>query len=224
MSEPKGNRSTLPYVLLILLLSITLRSVQAQQALTPADGRYRLHKSDVIQVSFHLTPELDSSVVIQPDGFATIPNIGDVHLLNLTLDQATAEITAKAEQRLNKPEITVSLKDFERPHFFAGGEVGRPGKYNIEGPLSALQAIQIAGGLKDTAQASKVLLLHPIADGMATTRIIDLKHLEQTSNRSAEIEVQSGDILIVKENTFTRVQRVVKLVNPGVYVPLGGQF
>ena len=206
--------------LLLGLLLLVGRHSFAAQSISPSESTYRLHVSDVIQVAFHLTPELDATVTIQPDGFATIPNIGSIKLSDLSLAEATASVTRKADERLNHPDLTLTLKDFERPHFFVGGQVGKPGKYILEGPTSAIQAVQVGGGFKDSAAATHVLLLHPLGDGVAETHILDLGHINGNNRHDPEVAIANGDVLLVKENTFTKVSRYVKLLNPGIYVPL----
>ena len=39
-------------------------------------------------------------------------------------------------------------------------------------------------------------------------------------SHNEEIAVQPKDMLVVSTDRFTRVSKVVKLVNPGIYVPL----
>ena len=92
------------------------------------DPRYRLQPTDAVEIHYRYTPEFDQAVTIQPDGFVTLPIVGDLKLQGLTLDQAKSAILAKASLRLLEPEITLVLRDFEKPYFVVGGEVGAPGK------------------------------------------------------------------------------------------------
>src|SRR5208282_37084 len=103
------------------------------------------------------------TVTVQPDGFVTLQIVGDLKLQGLTLEQLTAAILEKAAQRLNDPEVTIVLRYFEKPYFVVGGEVGAPGRFEMRGAVTALQAIQMAGGFKTaSAKYSQVLLFRRI--------------------------------------------------------------
>jgi len=54
---------------------------------------------------------------------------------------------------LHEPEVTVTLKDFDKPYFLASGEVARPGKYELRGDLTVNEAVAIAGGFTQQAGA-----------------------------------------------------------------------
>ncbi|SEC61135.1 polysaccharide biosynthesis/export family protein [Terriglobus roseus] len=189
------------------------------QFLHHGTGRYQLRSNDEIKVTYHLTPDLNATVSVQPDGYVALPEIGEVRLAGLSLDEATEAITMKAAARLNKPEVSVEIVRFEKPHIFVGGNVGKPGQYTLNGPLTALQAIQVAEGFKDTANMKHVLLIRPIGEGVGETTVLNLKR-SGSKHTTTETFVQDGDTLIVPENNLTAVSRYVKLINPGVYYPL----
>lgn len=137
-------------------------SSQAQPDLERRDARYRLCASDVIALTFPLTPEFDQTVSIQPDGFASLMAIGDVHLEGLTTQESAAAVRTAYSGILNAPIVTIDLKDFNKPYFIAGGQVGHPGKYDLRGETSATQAIAIAGGFNDSSKHSQVLLFRRV--------------------------------------------------------------
>src|SRR5580700_5158181 len=138
-------------VFLIILLSTGAVSAQAP-TFAEHDPRYCIQPSDVIEVHYRYTPEFDQTVTVQPDGFVSLQIVGDLKLQGLTLDQVKAAILAKANLRLKDPEITLVLKDFEKPYFVVGGEVANPGRFEMRGQVTAVQAIAMAGGFK-TASA-----------------------------------------------------------------------
>jgi polysaccharide export outer membrane protein len=210
------NRSIVALLGLVLCAPIAMRSQFLHHGGT---GRYQLRSNDQIKVTYHLTPDLNATVFVQPDGFVALPEVGEVRIAGLSLDEATEAITMKASARLNKPEISVEIVKFEKPHIFVGGNVGKPGQYTLDGPLTALQAIQVAEGFKDTANMKHVLLIRPIGEGVGETTVLNLKRTG-SKHTTTETFVQDGDTLIVPENNLTAVSRYVKLLNPGVYYPL----
>ena len=111
--------------------------------------------TDVVEVHYRYTPEFDQTITVQPDGFVNLQIVGDLKLQGLTLDQVKAAILEGASRRLKDPEITLVLKDFEKPYFVVGGEVANPGKFEMRGRVSAVQAIAMAGGFKTLARNTR---------------------------------------------------------------------
>ncbi len=189
----------------------------ANPALVKRDVRYQLHPSDLLEVNFRLSPEFNASVPVQPDGYVTLPNLGSVKVAGLTLDEATVQIRAKAAERLNEPEVTVALKQFETPYFIVGGQVANPGKVEKHGTVTVLAAVQLAGGFKEGAQTKQVVLIRQVDSERAETKLINYKYLLQHPQANEDIELQAGDMLYVPQNTLSKISPYVKLLSPGVY-------
>jgi polysaccharide export outer membrane protein len=132
-------------------------------------------------------------------------------------------ILEKAAQRLNDPEVTIVLKDFVKPYFVVGGEVGAPGRFEMRGAVSPLQAIAMAGGFKTaSAKHSQVILFRRVGPDLAKTQILNLKAAMDPSATESPADLHSGDVLIVPQNRISKIERFVKWGNFGIYAnPLG---
>ena len=181
--------------------------------------RYHLQPSDVLEIHYRYTPEFDETVTVQPDGFVSLKIIGDVKLEGLTLEKIRAVILAKASQRLKDPEITLVLKEFEAPYFIVGGEVQNPGRFQVHGTVTAIQAIAMAGGFKYSAKYSQVVLFRRIGGELAKTQVLNLKAAITGSTSELNIELQPGDTLIVPQNSISKIERVILfLAQPRLYL------
>ncbi len=182
------------------------------------DPRYRLQPTDVIEVQYRYTPEFNQTVSIQPDGFVSIQVVGDVKLQGLTLDEAKMLIVEKSKARLKDPEVTLTLKEFEKPYFVVGGEVANPGRFDLRGDTSAIEAIARAGGFKtNSAKHSQVILFRRVGPTLAKTEILNLKAVTQAPFTEPDAALRSGDVLIVPQNQVSKIERFVKWVNVGAY-------
>jgi polysaccharide export outer membrane protein len=205
---------------LVLLLSFGLQAADVPPGFR--DRRYRLQPTDRLELAYRYTPEYNESLTIQPDGFVSIKLIGDLKLEGLTLDEARTTILSGLKTRLNDPEITVTLQDFVHPSYTVAGLVGSPGRYEIHGRVNAIEAIAIAGGFKDSAKHSQVILFRRVSPDMAQTHILNLKKLMDPSHPHLEegVDIEAGDLLVVPKNRVSKIADYVHWVSVGSYIPL----
>jgi len=97
------------------------------------------------------------------------------------------------------------------------GEVVQPGKFEIRENVTALQAIILAGGFKDSAKSSQIILFRKINSEMAEVKVINLKKIKRTSDLEKDLALQAGDMLMVPQNTITKIERYMKLANIGLF-------
>lgn len=183
------------------------------------DSRYRLQPTDSLELHYRYTPEFDQTVTVQPDGFVALQVVGDLKLQGLTLDEAKAAILEGASRRLKDPEITLVLKDFERPYFVVGGEVKNPGRFEMRGEVTAVEAIAMAGGFNSlSALHSEVILYRHFGQDLAKTKLLNLKAATSQSSTEPLAVLRSGDVLFVPQNHISKIERFVKWGSWGVWV------
>jgi polysaccharide biosynthesis/export protein len=168
---------------------------------------YRLRKSDVVEIRFTFSPEFDQVVTVQPDGFVALRAEGNIVAEGLTLAGLHDAIVKAYESALRDPEVSVILKDFERPYFVAGGQVGRPGKYELRAPRTAAEAVAMAGGFTDASKHSQVVLFRRIGDGVVETHVLNLKAMLASRNLHEDLELRAGDMLFVPQNRISKIRK-----------------
>jgi polysaccharide biosynthesis/export protein len=189
---------------------------QGTSGFAQRDTRYLLQPTDVLEIKYRYTPEFNQTVTVQPDGFCTLDLTGDFKVAGLTVDQARELIIAKASVRLKDPEIAVVLKEFEKPYFVVGGEVGHPGRFDLRGATSPLEAIAIAGGFKTSSKHSQVIRYRRVGPDLGEAKILDLKTPMNTPVVEAGMDLRSGDVLVVPQNLISKIERFVKWGNFGM--------
>ncbi len=204
------------FVILTFVLCLIPQISRADEQLHQRT-RYTLHAGDVISLDYRYTPEFNQTVTIQPDGYVTLDIVGDVKIAGLTLDEVHDQIVKMASSRLNHPELNLTLKDFEHPYIVVAGEVAKPGKFELRDDTTALQAIMLAGGFKDSARDTKVVLFRRINQQMAEVRQLNLHNVRRTSDLEHDTELQPGDMLLVTRNKLEHLSRFMKATNLGLY-------
>ena len=203
---------------LFLMICTLAQSQDGSGKFASREPRYRLEPNDVVELQYRYTPEYNQTVNVQPDGFVTLQLLGDVKLGGLTLTEGRAAVLDRARTRLRDPEITLLLKEFEKPHFVVGGEVNSPGRFELRGNITVNEAIAMAGGLKAaSAKHSQVLLVRRVNETFADARVLDLKEILRTKAFAEDQTLRAGDMVIVPQNVISKIERFVKWVNIGVY-------
>lgn len=179
---------------------------------------YKIQQSDTLELTFTFAPEFNQTILVQPDGYVSLRMAGSLHAAGLSVPAFASQVETAYSSILNQADVNVSLKDFERPYFLAAGEVGKPGKYDLRGETTLLQATAIAGGLTDRAKASRVILFHQVAAGYAETKTVNLKRILKGGNMAEDIQLHRGDLLFVPKNRFSKIARFIPTGNLGMYM------
>ena len=198
----------------------TFATALAGQTLAVHYPEYHLLQNDVIEVRFRYTPELNQIVTVRPDGRVSLEATGTFVAADLTVDEFKARVVQLSAARLVDAEVTVLLKEFEKPSVMVEGEVATPGRVELRSHLSALDAIAMAGGFKVAAKQSHVLLLRKDIYGAGNTRVLDLKSLIAKDKLEEVTQLRPGDVIYVTQDTLSKVERLVHLGQFGaIYSP-----
>ena len=179
---------------------------------------YRLNRSDVVALSFTLSPEFDQTLTVQPDGYTFLKDAGPVLAQGLTLEEFRAAVRQAYTGYLHDPQVAVALKEFEHPYFVAGGEVGHPGKYELRADTSIMEAVQIAGGFTHQAKHSQVVLFRHVNDDVVEAHVFDLKKMLREKSFSEVSLLRPGDLVFVPQNSISKIERFISKPDLSMYV------
>jgi polysaccharide export outer membrane protein len=179
--------------------------------------RYRINPSDILELTFPLSPEFNQTVTVQPDGYITLRGVGDLPVAGQTLPELSESIKAAYSKILQDPEINVDPKEFEKPFFTVGGQVGKPGKFDWYGDITLTQAIAIAGGFTDASKHSQVLLFRRVSDQWTEARIINVKKMMSARDLQEDPELKPGDMLFVPKNALSKIKPFLPTSSVGAF-------
>src|SRR5438552_2224375 len=186
---------------------------------TVTEERYRLQPGDVLEIQFRYSPEFNQTVTVQPDGYVTLEIGGDLKVAGFTIEQTRTAILRQARTRLQDPVATVVLKEFQRPYFVVAGEVNQPGKIEMRERVTAIQAIMFAGGMKETAKSSQVVVFRTINNSdMAEVKLLNLKSIRRTSDLENDLTLQAGDMVFVPRDKISKIERFMKLASVAAFM------
>ena len=142
---------------------------------TDYEPPYRIYPGDELDITIPSAPELSKTVTVQPDGRVSLQLIQQVMAADRTTDELQQSLSQAYASQLVRPEVYVGVKTATPLKVFVGGEVDKPGVYDMPGDINALQAIIEAGGFKTTARRGLVAIIRRGPSGRAMMRTVDLK-------------------------------------------------
>lgn len=181
--------------------------------------RYHVRSSDVLHISFAITPEFDQTVTVQPDGYITLRGAGDLYVAGKTVPEVVQALETTYAKILHDPLIDVLLTDFEKPYFIAGGQVSRPGKYELRGDTTVTEAVQIAGGFTEKSKHSKVVIYRKVPDGWAEVSQLDIKKMLAHNDLTEDVHLHPGDMIFVPQNETSKIKAFLPSTGLGMSVP-----
>lgn len=188
------------------------------QSMPAPDGAYRLHAGDTLSLDFRLSPELNQTVIIDPDGSVSLEVIGRVELAGLSVSQARALILSKEAEHLVEPELSLQLTNFQHFYVVVAGEVNLPQKIEIREDMTALQAIMLSGGIKISGRETQVLLYRRVNDEYAEVHQLNMK-IKKTAQLDNDMRLEAGDLILIPRNKVESVSRYVRIVGLNYSVP-----
>ncbi|MEI2414845.1 SLBB domain-containing protein [Orrella sp. JC864] len=156
---------------------------------------------DTLGINVFGQPELGAQVTIDADGQITVPFLGVLTVQGLS-PTAVGQLIAdglRSKGYLRDPQVGVEVVRVRSRIASILGEVNRPGRYPIEGRLTLLELLAMAGGLKDGA-ADTAVILRGQDDGPARQRIeLFVGNRQQPARELQDLALQAGDIVYVSQ-------------------------
>jgi polysaccharide biosynthesis/export protein len=180
-------------------------------------GRYRITPGDVLELKFPFVPELDQTLTVQPDGYVTLREAGDVRVQGHTLPELRTEVLGKYAGILRDPALTIVLKEFEKPYFIASGQIAKPGRYELRGATTLTQALAYAGGPSSGAKLSEVVLFRRFTADTVSVRQIDVKQMYDRRDLTEDPLLRPGDMILVPKSLLGKLAPVMPRLNMGLY-------
>jgi polysaccharide export outer membrane protein len=160
------------------------------------------------------------TVTVMPDGKIRLPGIGEVCVQGFSLNQL------KRELNLRYGEVVVGIDTeplliAQAPHFVhVLGQVGTPGRIELDAPTTVLAAIAAAGGNQVGGNLRQVVVFRRAEDWRIISTMLDLKGamLGKRPTPADEIWLRDGDVIVVPNKPITRFNNwAAQIFTDGLY-------
>lgn len=195
------KRSTIHVLAIVALLS----SVIAPHVIAQTgdewsrwtSGRYRITPGDVLEIAFPFVPELNQTVTVQPDGYVSLKEVSDMRLQGRTVAQVKADLLDAYGEFVRDPVLTVTLKEFQAPYFIAGGDITKPGRYELRGATTLTEALALAGGPIRGANLSNVVIFRQSPNEQLEVKQVNVRSMYGKRDLSEDVLLRPGDMVFV---------------------------
>ncbi|NER82417.1 MAG: hypothetical protein F6K42_23210 [Leptolyngbya sp. SIO1D8] len=157
--------ATLKYLSIFLVVSNLSLTASAQSSFTPQSSTrletslaaepYILGAGDQVGIEVFRVPEYSGEYEVLVDGALSLPMVGQVFVLGLTLEQAQERISQAYSIRLRRPIINVRLLSPRPLRIGIAGEVSHPGSYTLA--REGTQFPSLVAALEEEFESSSLL-------------------------------------------------------------------
>lgn len=126
---------------------------------------YEIGAGDVLRVSVTGQPGLSGEYPVDSTGMLGYPLVGKVKAAGLTTQALEKKlVTLLSDGYLKRPDVSISVKEFNSLRVFVTGEVGKPGPYALKGDRTLLTLMGDLGALQQDVGHEAVIVRPPESD------------------------------------------------------------
>lgn len=169
------------------------------------EATYQIGVGDVVSVNVWGNPDLSLQVPVRPDGFISMPLIGDVQASETDAETLAARISQVLSDQIRNPQVTVIVTQVNSTEYTSRvrvtGAVSSPRSIPYARGMSVLDAILEAGGPNDLASANRAKLYRTV-EGRLIELDIRLDDILLRGNLETNYPIRPGDVITVPERLF----------------------
>ena len=185
--------------------SIATTPARSNSATRPVGGISAVGPGDTLQVTVFGQPELSATITVSVAGNIVVPVVGSIAVNGMSPATVAGKVAAglRSKNYLQDPQVSVEVLQVRSQMTSILGEVMRPGRYPLEGELSLLELLAMAGGLKETADDTAVLLRkstspNAVEPGASQSRLELYVGGRQALSRAVQdVPLVAGDVVYI---------------------------
>lgn len=206
------------YAILIFMLSLFLTGCAASARNAPPAAspsmqtsssaqtpEYQIRAGDQLDIKFFYNPDLNEQALVRPDGRISLQLAHEIIAAGLTPAQLTDVLTKKYAVELDKPEITVIVRSFAGQRVYVDGEVNKPGIINLITPMTVVQSLAEAGGVKDTARTSELVIIRRGPDKKPIALVMNMEKVVDGTDMGRDLYLMPNDIVYVPKSRIANL-------------------
>ncbi len=170
-----------------------------------AEPEYRLGDGDVVRVNVWKNPDLSVRVPVRPDGYISVPLVGDVLAGGRTPDEISRDTESKLQQFIRTPRVSIIVEELHSAEFqnrvrVVGG-VAQPKSISHRSGMTVLDLVLEAGGLNEFASGEAAKLYRTV-EGVPEVYPVYLNSILNRGVLDTNYALAPGDVISIPERRF----------------------
>ncbi|MFO1406407.1 MAG: polysaccharide biosynthesis/export family protein [Steroidobacteraceae bacterium] len=183
---------------------------------------FRIGAGDQLAVTVYQEPDLSvERAVVRPDGYISLPLIGDVRAGEQAVPDLASDITTRLARYVLDPKVNVRLDDMKSATYTVYGEVVTPGTFPLASRTTISAAIARSGGLKQGNYRASTIeiadLRHAFIARDGHVLPVDFVRLLRDGDMRYDIELRPGDHIHVPSGLSQEVYVLGEVSKPMVF-------
>jgi len=160
------------------------------------------HSTDVTQAT---SSSISGDYAVDMAGHISLPLVGEVEAANLTTDQLDDRLTQLLGKKyFENPDVSVAIKSSTAHVVTVDGAVTQGGQFPIAGAITLIQAVALARGTTEDANARRVAVFRTIS-GQRQAAAFDLTAIRR--GEAADPQIYPGDIVVVDGSKIKHAEK-----------------
>jgi protein involved in polysaccharide export with SLBB domain len=191
--------------LLVGCASVVRHPAPLPQTTKAMPREYRIEPGDQMDIKLFYNPELNESVTVRPDGRISLQLANEIPAAGLTPAELTQELKRSYGRELIHPEITVIMRQFAGQRVYVDGEVQKAGFVPLAPNMTVMEAVTMAGGLKNSARTNEIVVIRREPQGKPQVFTLDLGEVVDGTNIGQDLALEPLDVVFVPKSPIGNV-------------------
>ena len=179
--------------------------------------RYLIGAGDMLKITTLDEAELTGNFRVDSDGSISFPYLNRIQAAGLTLAEIQAKIRAGlAAGYIRNPQVRVEIESYKSQSVMVGGEVRSPGKVQLTGTMTVLEALAQAGSPTTAASSEATIARKRPGAETADAEVIRINWKDLQLGKGSDVVLLDGDVLTVPKARMFYVAGHVR--NGGTFV------
>lgn len=169
------------------------------------ESNYKIAPLDKLSIKVFKADDLSGDYDVDLAGHISLPLVGEVDAVNLTTAQLDQKLTTLlGEKYFEHPDVSVAIKESTAHVVTVDGAVQNGGQFPVAGPMTLIQAVALAKGTREDANARRVAVFRMI-DGRRAGAAFDLTAIRR--GEADDPKIYPGDIIVVDGSAIKAAQK-----------------
>lgn len=181
--------------------------VPDQPKVATLESNYHISPMDKLTVKIFKSEDLSGDYDVDLAGHISLPLVGEVEAAGLTTAQLDDKLSGLYGQKyLEHPDVSVGIKSSSARVVTVDGAVRESGSFPVAGAISLIQAVSLAKGTSDDANARRVAVFRTIG-GKRQAAAFDLTAIRR--GQAEDPQIYPGDIVVVDGSAIKATQKQI---------------